>query len=316
VDRVLDAAEAHGASLLARRLPDTLKREGPGGDGFVAGTLPRNGLWLAQTPQAFRRDILEEALRAGDPKAATDEASLAEALGARVALVPGDAWNVKITDPADLAMAEALLLARGAPGWPCQAQPQAPPQGPPQAPPLPSPRGNPRGLGGPAKGSGLSVGQGWDFHRFAPGRELWLGCVRFEGCPGLEGHSDADVLTHALIDAILGAASLGDIGSHFPAGSEAFRGAPGRELLGLAWAKARDAFRIEHLDLTLFGESPRVAPRREEIRAAIASILGIPETKVNVKGKTTEGMGFLGRGEGLAASAAALLSRIPESGQG
>jgi 2-C-methyl-D-erythritol 4-phosphate cytidylyltransferase/2-C-methyl-D-erythritol 2,4-cyclodiphosphate synthase len=281
VTRVLDKALEQGAAILARRLPDTLKKEA-GESGTVAETLPREGLWLAQTPQAFSVALLEEAMGKGDPSGATDEASLVEATGAKVAIVPGDGWNLKITDREDLAMAEALLGARDGARGPGRARGPAP---------------------------SLSVGQGWDFHRFAPDRELYLGCVHFGGPPGLAGHSDADVLTHALIDAILGAACLGDIGQHFPDGSEAFRGASGRELLTLAWGMAGKDHAIENLDLTLIGESPRIAPRRLEIREALAAILGIPVSRVNLKGKTTEGMGFLGRGEGLAASAVALLSR-------
>jgi 2-C-methyl-D-erythritol 4-phosphate cytidylyltransferase/2-C-methyl-D-erythritol 2,4-cyclodiphosphate synthase len=281
--RVLEAAGAQGAAILAVRASDTLKREKDGGGRPVVGeTVPRGGLWLAQTPQAARRGLLEEAFRLGDPSAATDEASMLEAAGVPVALVEGRGGNIKITSPEDLALAEALRAA-GEAGR------------------------SPHGL---LDAQSLRAGQGWDFHRFDPTRELWLGCVRVPGSPGLSGHSDADVLAHAVIDALLGAAGLGDIGGHFPDSGEEWRGASGRRLLSLCREKLGDGFAIVNLDLTVFGEKPRIAPHRAEIESELAGVLGIGPERVNLKGKTTEGMGFLGRGEGLAASAAALLAKL------
>ncbi|MDR2198836.1 MAG: 2-C-methyl-D-erythritol 4-phosphate cytidylyltransferase [Deltaproteobacteria bacterium] len=284
IERVLTRAFATGAAVPALRLSDTLKEE-DADTGAVLRTLPREGLWLAQTPQAFKREILAEALAGPALKSATDEASLAEALSHPVSLVEGDGRNIKITHGEDLLTAAALLALKG------------PGEGGP--PPL-------RPADALSPGS-VSIGQGWDFHRFAPGRPLYLGCVPFAGETGLLGHSDADVLTHALIDALLGAAALGDIGSHFPDADPSYLGASGRRLLALAWEKCRGGFAIGHVDLTLFGERPRIAPKRELIRRTLCGILDIPLSRLNLKGKTTEGMGFLGRGEGLGAQAVALL---------
>ncbi|MDR1037166.1 MAG: 2-C-methyl-D-erythritol 2,4-cyclodiphosphate synthase [Deltaproteobacteria bacterium] len=152
------------------------------------------------------------------------------------------------------------------------------------------------------------VGQGTDFHAFAAdGRPLWLGCVLFPGEKGLEGHSDADVLAHALADAILGAAGLGDIGGIFPDTDPRWKGASGTEILKGVWELAGRRFVLANADLTLVGERPRIAPRRAEMAAAMAAALGTDPSRLNVKGKTTERMGFLGRGEGLAATAVVLL---------
>jgi len=154
----------------------------------------------------------------------------------------------------------------------------------------------------------MRIGIGYDIHRFQEGRPLLLGGVLFPGETGLGGHSDADVLLHAIIDALLGAAGLGDIGQHFPPGDPAYRGANSLELLARALALVRGAgLVVESVDATVIAERPRLAPHLAQMRERIAGALGMPPGRVNVKATTNEGMGALGRGEGIAAIAVALL---------
>jgi 2-C-methyl-D-erythritol 2,4-cyclodiphosphate synthase len=155
------------------------------------------------------------------------------------------------------------------------------------------------------------AGIGYDSHRLAAGRRLVLGGVEIEGAElGLEGHSDADVLTHAIIDAVLGAAGLGDIGMHFPDTDERWRDADSSDLLSEVCAFVEDhGWTIRHLDATVLCERPKLAPYRDRIRATLAAAVGLPEEAVNVKATTGEGMGFVGRGEGAAALAVATLER-------
>jgi 2-C-methyl-D-erythritol 2,4-cyclodiphosphate synthase len=156
----------------------------------------------------------------------------------------------------------------------------------------------------------MRAGIGYDIHRFAPGRRLVLCGVEFPGEVGLAGHSDADVALHAVTDAILGAAALGDIGDHFPPGDERWRDADSAELLRQARQLLVGDFRIVNLDLTIVGERPRIAPRRLEMRRRLATILGVDDGQVSVKATTNEGLGALGRGEGLAAVAVVLLEEV------
>jgi 2-C-methyl-D-erythritol 4-phosphate cytidylyltransferase/2-C-methyl-D-erythritol 2,4-cyclodiphosphate synthase len=329
VGRVIRAAETLGPAVAAVRVSDTLKAGSEPDPGAapaawpparrIVSTVPRRGLWRAQTPQGFPREVLEEALAsAADHPDATDEASLAEMLGYRVWLVEGDEMNMKITSPGDLEMAELLAPAlRGR--LPAAAFGLRGGAGPGPA-DLPGEGGGPGDRGAPPawaslKPGDLRVGQGVDFHAFADdGRPLRLGLVCFPGETGLLGHSDADVLAHALADAILGAAGLGDIGGIFPDTDPRWRGASGSELLGGVWKLAGRRFRLVNADLTLIGERPRIASRRGEMARAVAGVLGADPAAVNVKGKTTEGMGFLGRGEGLGAQAAVLLEAVSAAG--
>jgi 2-C-methyl-D-erythritol 2,4-cyclodiphosphate synthase len=153
------------------------------------------------------------------------------------------------------------------------------------------------------------VGIGYDTHRFAAGRRLILGGVEIPHERGLDGHSDADVLTHAVIDALLGAAGLGDIGEHFPDSEERWRDADSMELLAtVVTTVAAAGYDIVNVDCTILMEAPRLGPHKPAIRARMASVLGLSETRVNIKATTGEGMGFIGRGEGVAALAAAGLS--------
>jgi 2-C-methyl-D-erythritol 4-phosphate cytidylyltransferase/2-C-methyl-D-erythritol 2,4-cyclodiphosphate synthase len=238
------------------------------GAGRVLATVPREALHRAQTPQAFRLKALSAALAACP--GATDEASAVEAAGARPLLVAGSAANVKLTEPGDLALAGRLLRGEA------MAQPR--------------------------------IGLGIDVHAFGPGDHVWLGGERIAHSQGIVAHSDGDVLLHALCDALLGAAGLGDIGQHFPDSDPAYRGVASIELLRATLARVHAAgFGVVNADLTVIGEAPRVAPHREAIRARVAAELGLPLARVNLKATTTERLGFLGRGEGLAAEAAVLL---------
>jgi 2-C-methyl-D-erythritol 4-phosphate cytidylyltransferase/2-C-methyl-D-erythritol 2,4-cyclodiphosphate synthase len=267
--RVAEAAARDGAALAALPATDTVKRAAAAGDPRVAETLDRRAIWLAQTPQGFRRELLLRAYEASGTAAAaaTDECSLVERLGAPVTLVPGEPGNFKITGPDDLERARAVV--------------EAP----------------------------VAMGVGYDTHRFAPGRRLILGGVEFEG-DGLLGHSDADVCAHAIGDAILGAAGLGDLGRHFPDTDPRWGGVSSLVLLReIARKAAERGWRVGNCDVTLAAKRPRVAPRAEEMRARLAEALGVAPGQVNVKATTGEGLGFVGREEGIAAHAVALLVR-------
>lgn len=260
---LLDAlAEADGA-LPALPVADTLKRRSTVG----AQTVDRDGLWRAQTPQAFRlRPLLDAYARWRDDAPATDDAAVMEAAGGRVALIPGDPLLMKITHPEDFAMIEMLA--------------------------------------GPARIT--RVGQGFDAHRFGPGDGVWLCGVKIAHDLSLIGHSDADAGLHALTDAILGAIGAGDIGDHFPPSDPRWRGASSDRFLvhALELARARGG-RVVNVDVTLICEQPRIKPHREAMRARLAELLALPLDRISVKATTTEGMGFTGRSEGIAAQALA-----------
>lgn len=270
VRRVAEAAARDGAALAAQRATDTVKRAGgTDSEPRVAETLDRRELWLAQTPQGFRRELLLRAYEAagGEASAATDESALVERLGAPVTLVSGGAGNFKVTSPEDVERARALTE-------------------------LP-----------------FATGVGYDTHRFAPGRKLVLGGVEHEG-DGLLGHSDADVCAHAIGDAVLGAAGLGDLGRHFPDTDPRWKGVSSLALLReIAALAGRGGWRLGNADVTLAAKRPKIAPRADEMRARLAEALGVAPSQVNVKATTGEGMGFVGRGEGIAAHAVVLLVR-------
>lgn len=237
----------------------------------VEATLARERVGLAQTPQGFRFDKILGAHRAARGTTFTDDASIAEHAGLSVVAVPGSRLNFKITTAEDFLMAEALL----------------------------------------AQGGSFRTGHGFDVHRLGAGDHVWLCGVRIAHGQGLIGHSDADVGLHALTDALLGAAALGDIGEHFPPTDERWRGAPSHLFLSHA-AKliAERGGWIEHVDVTLICERPKIAPVREAMAARIAELLGLDRSRVSVKATTTEGLGFTGRGEGIAAQATATV-RLP-----
>jgi 2-C-methyl-D-erythritol 4-phosphate cytidylyltransferase/2-C-methyl-D-erythritol 2,4-cyclodiphosphate synthase len=240
----------------------------------VAATLDRGGLWRAQTPQGFRFPEILSAHRAMAGRALTDDAAVAEAAGLAVTLVPGSEENFKITTEDDLRRAERLL--GGALEW--------------------------------------RTGSGFDVHRFGQGDAVTLCGVRVPHSHGLEGHSDADVGLHALTDAILGAIGAGDIGMHFPPSDPRWRDADsGRFLIHAASLVAARGGRIVQLDVTLICERPKVGPHRQAMIERVAAILGLSADRVSVKATTTEGLGFTGRREGIAAQAIATVALPRES---
>jgi len=266
----LRAALTHApdGALLAVRVADTVKRADA--EGRVAATISRDGLWRAQTPQAFRRRRLQQALEACPD--ATDESSAMEALGARPVLVPGSPDNLKITEPADFVTAV-------------------------------------RTLAGGSVMTEQRVGMGMDVHAFGEGDHVWLGGVRIAHDRGVVAHSDGDVVLHALCDALLGAVGLGDIGQHFPDTDLRWKGAASVLFLREVLARvAERGFAPVNVDVTLLCEAPRLAPHRDAIRAVLAKELSLTVERVNLKATTTEKLGFLGRREGLAAQVIALVA--------
>lgn len=265
VEELLTALETADAALPALAVADTLRRVQEG----RTETVPRDGLWRAQTPQAARLGRLRAAYANwSGPGEPTDDAAVVEADGGRVALTAGDPRLMKLTFPEDFEMAERL--AGGA--------------------------------------MGTRIGQGFDAHRWGPGEAVWLCGVRIDHDQTLIGHSDADAGLHALTDAILGALGEGDIGDHFPPTDPQWKGAASDLFLkhAAAMVTARGG-RISNVDVTLICERPKIKPHRAAMRQRLADILGLPLDRVSVKATTTEGMGFTGRQEGLAAQAVALL---------
>ena len=282
IARTIAAAAESGAAVAAMQSRDTVKRATT--DHLVGETLPREMIYLAQTPQAFRRDVLKRALELGarDPFHATDEAALVERAGLPVRLVDGDASNIKITTPEDLTMAEAIAAAQSAIHKPQSA------------------------MSGPARTG--RAGTGYDLHRLVEGRPLVLGGVTIPSRLGALGHSDADVVCHALTDAILGAASLGDIGRHFPDSDPAWKDANSLELLRrVVQLVAERGFMVGNVDVTVILETPKIKDHVDAMRASVAAAIGIDVERVSIKGKTNEGVDAVGRGEAIAAHAIALL---------
>jgi 2-C-methyl-D-erythritol 4-phosphate cytidylyltransferase/2-C-methyl-D-erythritol 2,4-cyclodiphosphate synthase len=311
--RVARAAAETGAAIAAVPVADTLKRVE---HDIIRETVERAGLWAAQTPQAFRWATLRRAMAAHPDETVTDEARLCEAAGISVSIVPSSAANLKVTHPEDIAVAEALLRARDE---------HSALEGATQRRVMPrdeeSRRQGSDTLGEPRFFAGaqddtvqalplvpVRTGIGYDTHRFAPGRRLVLGGVVIPHEQGLAGHSDADVLLHAIADAILGAAALGDIGQHFPPEDERFRDADSQDLLREATRLTRQAgWAPANVDATLIAEAPRIGPYVPVMRERIAACLDLAPDAVGVKATTNEGMGAIGRGEGIAALASATL---------
>ncbi|WAC58671.1 bifunctional 2-C-methyl-D-erythritol 4-phosphate cytidylyltransferase/2-C-methyl-D-erythritol 2,4-cyclodiphosphate synthase [Brevundimonas sp. SL130] len=266
IDRLIAALSDAGGALPALPVADSLRR---GAEGLMAGVVERDGLWRAQTPQAFRRQTIESAYAAWTgPDAPTDEAVVVERHGGRVALVAGDPRLMKLTYPEDFAMAEALLSQ--------------------------------------ATRYQTRIGSGYDVHRWGPGGSVWLCGIEVPHDQTLIGHSDADAGLHALTDALLGAIAQGDIGDHFPPTDPKWKGASSDLfLLHAAELVTARGGRIVNVDVTLICEQPKVKPHRQAMRERIASLLSLPLDAVSVKATTTEGLGFTGRGEGLAAQAVA-----------
>lgn len=278
VERMLAAAEAHGAAIAALPVRDTVKQGGAVGTAgarVIAATLPREAIFLAQTPQAFRREVLARAIAEGGTDDATDEAMLAERAGIPVHLVEGDAANIKVTTMDDLEDARSRRAAMAGSG---RAAP------------------------------GMRVGHGYDLHRLVEGRPLVLAGVPIPFERGLDGHSDADIVCHAVTDAVLGAAGLGDIGRLYPDTDAEWKDADSIALLEGAMARVREAgFAIGNVDVTVIAERPKLVPHLEAMRARLAAALGCPPAAVSLKGKTNEGVDSMGRRESMACHAVVLL---------
>jgi 2-C-methyl-D-erythritol 4-phosphate cytidylyltransferase/2-C-methyl-D-erythritol 2,4-cyclodiphosphate synthase len=281
ISRAIEGAVAHGAAIAAVPVTDTVKKVGhhASGSTVIVATLPRDEIFLAQTPQAFRTSVLRAAIEAGRTTTAgrsasaaspaTDEAMLAERAGHHVHIVAGDPGNVKITTASDLEAARSRAAA-----------------------------------------SAVSrVGVGYDLHRLVEGRALVLGGVTIPAERGALGHSDADVVCHAVTDAVLGAARAGDIGRHYPDTDPRWKDASSVALLRDAVARVRrQGWAVENADVVVILERPKIAPHREHIERQLADALGIAVDRVSVKGKTNEGVDAVGRGEAIAAHAVCLLT--------
>lgn len=277
LDSVVRAAAGSGGvgAVLGRPVSDTLKTVE---SGRLGATVARSGLFRAETPQVFRAADLREALESAERQdlEVSDESSLFEP--GSVAAVAASQPNPKLTDPSDRATIEALLRrSRGAPG-----------------------------------DVETAIGHGYDVHRLVAGRPLVLGGQRILHETGLDGHSDADVVLHAIGDALLGAAGLGDLGVHFPPSDETWRGADSSDLLQRIVELVREhGFAVRNCDVTLIAERPRMAPYRTVIEEHVARLLGLDPARMNFKATTHEGLGPLGRGEGMAAEAVVLVERRP-----
>ena len=286
IGRTVQIAMQCGAAVLAAPSSDTLKVVS---GGVVTSTPDRGAVWRAQTPQVFRRDILERAYNEANQQGhvASDDSALVERSGVDVALVPGSEENLKITTQRDLTLAGIIIKERKATE------------------------------GGGSLGDALPrVGIGYDAHRFredtggfASGA-VTLGGVRIPSAHGLEGHSDADVLVHAVMDAVLGASGGPDIGALFPNTDATYRGISSLNLAEQVRAYIEDkGFRVMQIDATIIAETPRISPHRDAMADRIASAFGLRPDSVCVKATTNERMGFIGRGEGIAAMAVATLQR-------
>jgi 2-C-methyl-D-erythritol 4-phosphate cytidylyltransferase/2-C-methyl-D-erythritol 2,4-cyclodiphosphate synthase len=299
IERTIRAAADHGAAIAAVRARDTVKRAAlDEGRAVIDATLPREQIFLAQTPQGFRRPVLADAVRLGRGGVeATDEASLVELAGHTVAIVEGDVLNMKITTEADLRLARAVLAQDAAAGGGTRPPAAA-------VDPGTAPRASRSGPPSPA----VRIGLGYDLHRFVAGRPLLLGGVSIPHHQGLAGHSDADAVAHAVTDAVLGAASLGDIGQLFPDTDPRWAGADSLMMLREAVARVHAAgYRVGNVDVTVVAEAPKIGPHRAAIAARVADVLQVDAAAVSVKGKTNEGVDAVGRGEALAVHAVASL---------
>lgn len=269
-ERVFHRAAQTGAAAAAVRVKDTIKIADE--QGWVQRTPDRRTLWSVQTPQIFRRDLYEDALQAAGKQGwdVTDDCQLMERAGHPVALCEGDYRNIKITTPEDIPAARALLKK--------------------------------------GEEAAMRIGHGYDVHRLVAGRKLILGGMEIPYEKGLLGHSDADVLLHAIADALLGAAALGDIGGWFPDTDERYRDADSGFLLQqVVDMVKKKGYRIGNIDATVLAQEPKLKPYIPNMREKIAALCGLQEQQVNLKATTEEELGFTGRKEGIAAHAVCLL---------
>ena len=278
VDAVARAAAVHGAAIPVLPVVDTLKRVE---DGRIAGTMDRSDVVAAQTPQGVRRDVLAAAYAAfppDGPETWSDEAALLEACRIPVHAIPGESANLKVTLPADLRHVESALTHAGRIA---AASPVAP---------------------------AVRVGIGEDGHPFGPGSPLALGGIVIDAAPRLHGHSDGDVALHAVCDALLGAAGLGDLGRVFPPGPSTPAGIASRELVAECLRQVRAEGLVPlSVDVTIIGARPRLAARLPEMRDAIAGLLALSTDRVNVKASTGNLAGWEGAGRGISARAVAVI---------
>ncbi len=272
IEECYSAAVEYGAAIAAIPVKDTLKKGSD--DALITETIDRSQVWQAQTPQAAKVNLLREAYRKNGDADFTDEAGLLEQAGIPVKLVEGSETNLKITRPEDLAIAEKLLLKK-------DMKPD------------------------------FRIGHGYDAHRFAPERELVLGGVTIPHPQGLAGHSDADVLTHAICDALLGALGKGDIGKHFPDTSDTYKNIYSISLLEkVAELLKTSNFILSNLDATIICQRPKLAGHIEQMRKTIAEACKTDIENINIKATTTEKMGFTGREEGISSHAVVLIQKL------
>ncbi|MES2436305.1 MAG: bifunctional 2-C-methyl-D-erythritol 4-phosphate cytidylyltransferase/2-C-methyl-D-erythritol 2,4-cyclodiphosphate synthase [Pseudomonadota bacterium] len=268
IARVIAALDHADGAAPALAITDALWR---GAAGLVVGTVPRDGLYRAQTPQGFRFEAILAAHRA-HPGEAADDVAVARSYGLDVVIVAGCEDNLKLTFPGDFARAEAILKGRQ---------------------------------------MDLRVGNGFDVHGFCDGDGVWLCGVKVPHGRALLGHSDADVGMHALTDAIYGALAEGDIGRHFPPSDPQWKGAESKIFLAHAMRLARaKGFALANCDVTLICEKPKVGPHAEAMRSALAGIMEVAVERISVKATTSERLGFTGREEGIAAMATCALVRV------
>ena len=271
IKAVLEKAFVYGAATACTSVTDTVKSVDD--SGMISATLPRERLYLATTPQIFERNLFEKALsKVVSLEKITDDNMLIELSGGKVYPVDIGKENIKITTAEDLSYAEYLLRRH--------------------------------------KMVETRIGHGYDVHRFSEGRKLVLGGVVIPYSHGLLGHSDADVLTHAIMDAILGACGLGDIGRHFPDTDEKYKGISSLKLLSAVSSLVRtEGFTIVNIDATVVMQSPKIAPYIDEMINNLSDILEIERGRINIKATTEEHLGFTGSGEGVCAHAVASVKK-------
>jgi 2-C-methyl-D-erythritol 4-phosphate cytidylyltransferase/2-C-methyl-D-erythritol 2,4-cyclodiphosphate synthase len=276
---VLEEAYESGAAVAAVPVKDTLKKV-TNKQLWVSGTPMRSSFWLAQTPQCYRREILEEALQKfPDENAATDESQLVEKSGHRVKVVAASYENIKITTPEDLIMAESILETRF--GEKMRA----------------------------------SVGFGYDIHKLVEGRALWLAGVKIEHSKGLLGHSDGDAILHAVGDAILGALGEGEIGMRFPPENPKIKGIQSHEIIAIVMEQVlKKGARVSNVDVTILAEEPKLKSHYPAFKSSLATLLGLKESSVNIKAKSHEGLDSIGQGLAIACYAVAMIS-LPKEAQ-